>query len=101
VIITGGKKVDPREVEAALWASGEYADVAVVGIPDPEWGEAVVACYPGGQKPPDLANPAARGGALPAYKRPRLFQAIPNWPRNAQGKVNRAALLGAIRVDRA
>jgi len=101
VIITGGKKVDPREVEAALWASGEFADVAVVGIPDPEWGEAVVACYPGDQRPPDFTLPAARGGALAAYKRPRRFEAIPNWPRNAQGKVNRAALLEAIRVHRA
>lgn len=101
MIITGGRKVDPQEVEAALWASGEFADLAVIGLPDPEWGEVVVACYPGDQEPPDLTVPAARGGELAAYKRPRRFQAVARWPRNAQGKVNRAALLEEIGVDRA
>jgi O-succinylbenzoic acid--CoA ligase len=98
VIITGGEKVDPQEVEAALWASGEYSDVAVIGIPDPEWGEAVVACYPAGERPPDLSRTAARGCDLAAYKRPRRFLAVADWPRNAQGKVNRAALRAAIRI---
>ena len=35
VIMTGGKKVSPAEIEAALMASGEFADVAVIGLPDP------------------------------------------------------------------
>ncbi|HVU24964.1 MAG TPA: AMP-binding protein, partial [Opitutus sp.] len=59
VIITGGKKVQPAEVEAALRATGEFADVAVIGVPDPEWGEAVVACHPA-DKAPDLAVVAER-----------------------------------------
>jgi O-succinylbenzoic acid--CoA ligase len=99
VIITGGEKVDPQEVEAALWASGEYFDVAVVGMPDPEWGEAVVACYPADRRPPDLSRASARGGDLAAFKRPRRFLAVPDWPRNSQGKVNRTALLASIRID--
>jgi len=100
VIITGGKKVDPQEVEAALWASGEFSDVAVIGVPDPVWGEAVVACYPATQKAPDLRLAAARSAGLAAFKRPRRFAAIASWPRNAQGKVNRAALLDAIRIEK-
>jgi O-succinylbenzoic acid--CoA ligase len=90
VIITGGKKVHPSEVEAALHASGEFADVVVLGLPDPEWGEAVVAFYPdNGAHAPDLER-AARG--LAGYQQPKRFVAVRDWPRNAQGKVNRAAL---------
>jgi O-succinylbenzoic acid--CoA ligase len=95
VIITGGKKVQPAEVEAALRASGEFADVAVVGMPDPEWGHTVVACYPANGPQPDLKRlPAALAG-LAAFKRPKRYVAIASWPRNAQGKLNRAALLAA------
>ena len=93
VIITGGKKVQPAEVEAALRASGEFDDVAVIGVPDPEWGEAVVACYPAGGRVPDLARASA---ALAEHERPKRAVAIPDWPRNAQGKVDRAALLAAL-----
>lgn len=92
VIITGGKKVQPAEVEAALRASGEFTDVAVVGVPDAEWGEAVVACYPSGGRPPDLARAVA---ALAGHLRPKRFVAIADWPRNAQGKMNRAVLRAA------
>ena len=56
VIITGGKKVQPAEVEAALRASGEFGDVAVMGVPDPEWGQAVVACHDAGGRTPDMAR---------------------------------------------
>lgn len=93
VIITGGKKVHPAEVEAALRASGEFSDVAVIGVPDAEWGEIVVACYPLGAREPQVARATF---ALASYQRPKRFVAIPDWPRNAQGKVNRAALLAAV-----
>ena len=93
VIITGGKKVDPAEVEAALRATGEFSDVAVVGVPDPEWGQAVTACFPAGVHPPDLARAAAGLSALAGYKRPRRFVPMDDWPRNAQGKLNRAELV--------
>lgn len=93
VIISGGKKVRPEDVEAALRASGEFQDVAVVGAPDPEWGEIVVACYPAGGRAPDLAK---AGAALAGPARPKRFVAVANWPRNAQGKINRAALRAAL-----
>jgi o-succinylbenzoate---CoA ligase len=89
VIITGGKKVQPAEVEAALRASGEFADVAVIGVPDAEWGEAVVACYPAGGRVPNLERAV---GNLASYQRPKRLVEIAAWPRNAQGKINRAAL---------
>lgn len=92
-IMTGGKKVFPNEIEAALRATGEFADVAVLGIPDQEWGEAVVACYPASGRTP-VWNAAIAG--LAGYKRPKRFVAVENWPRNAQGKLNRAALLAEV-----
>ncbi len=92
MIITGGKKVSLAEVEAALRASGEFDDVAVIGVPDAEWGEAVVACYPAGRSP-DLAR-ACNG--LAAHARPKRFVALRDWPRNAQGKIDRAALRAAL-----
>jgi O-succinylbenzoic acid--CoA ligase len=99
VIITGGKKADPLEIEAALLSTGEFSDVVVLGVPDPEWGESVVAFYPSSQKPPDQARIAAGLSAMPAHKRPRRYTAVPEWIRNAQGKVNRRALLEHIRRD--
>jgi o-succinylbenzoate---CoA ligase len=99
IIITGGRKVDPAEVEASLWSTGEFSDVAVLGVPDAEWGEAVVAFYPSDQKEPDLLRVAEICRDLAGFKRPRRYQPVPKWPRNAQGKVNRTALLAAIRVD--
>lgn len=92
VIITGGMKVRPTDVEAALRASGEFADVAVLGVPDPAWGEAVVACFPAGGPLPDFARAVQ---TLAPYQKPKRFVAMPVWPRNAQGKINRAALLAA------
>ena len=90
VIITGGKKINPSEVEAALRASGEFTDVAVIGVPDAEWGQAVVACYPAtGGRAPDFVRATEK---LAGHQRPKRFVAIPDWPRNAQGKINRAVL---------
>lgn len=95
VIISGGKKVHPAEVEAALRRSGQFAEVAVIGVPDPEWGEMVVACYPAGG---GWHGDSARGGAdLAPFQRPKRFLAIDPWPGNAQGKVNRAQLLAQAR----
>jgi O-succinylbenzoic acid--CoA ligase len=93
VIITGGKKVDPLEVEAALRATEEFADLAVVGLPDPEWGHAVTVCYPAGSRPPDLDRAAAALAGLAPYKHPKRYCAVSPWPRNPQGKVNRLELV--------
>lgn len=95
MIITGGKKVHPSDVEAVLRASGEFGDIAVIGVPDAEWGEAVVACYPAAGREPDVARATL---ALANFQRPKRFVAIADWPRNAQGKVNRALLLAAVRA---
>jgi O-succinylbenzoic acid--CoA ligase len=98
IIITGGKKVHPAEVEAALRSTGEFDDVAVIGVPDPEWGQAVVACYPVTARAPDLARAArALETQLAPPARPKRYVAVSEWPRNAQGKLNRGLLAEKIR----
>jgi o-succinylbenzoate---CoA ligase len=95
VIITGGKKVFPEEVEAALRASGQFSDVTVIALPDAEWGQRVVACYSSRSEEADMNRVEQAMAELAPHKRPKAFIAIADWPRNAQGKVNREALLRA------
>ena len=90
MIITGGEKVDPAEVEAVLRGSGELPEVVVLGVPDAEWGQVVVAAYPGSHKPKlDKVTEIVNRLLSPA-KRPKPFVPLTSWPANAQGKVNRA-----------
>ncbi len=92
LIVTGGKKVSPSEVEAALRLSGEFEDVAVIGLPDPEWGQLVVACHPAGPRPPSLDRAREALAGLAAFKHPKRYAEIAPWPRSPQGKINRAEL---------
>ncbi len=97
VIITGGEKVNPTEVEAVLRGTGEFADVAVVGVPHAEWGSQVVAAYPVGREP-DLRNVRdALTQQLARYKHPQRFAALPSWPQQEQGKLNRAEVARMIK----
>lgn len=93
LIITGGEKVDPAEVERVLRGTGQFTDVAVIGVPDARWGEAVVACYPAEFAPHDPASvERVLASHLAGFKHPKRYVALDRWPRNAQGKVNRGAL---------
>lgn len=93
IIFTGGQKVVPAEVEAALMRSGEFEDVAVIGLPDPDWGERVVACHPAGARPPAGDHLMAALSGLASYKHPKRYVAISPWPRNPQGKISRPELV--------
>jgi malonyl-CoA/methylmalonyl-CoA synthetase len=91
LIITGGFNVYPREVEDVLRGHPAIRDVAVVGRPDPEWGEVVTAYCVGDEVPAeDLAAYCA--DRLAAFKRPRRWRWLAELPRNAMGKVVRADL---------
>lgn len=93
MIITGGEKVDPRAVEEVLRATGQFLDVVVLGVRDPTWGQAVVACYPADAEPTDWTRVRARvEQELSGYRRPKRYVPIAPWPRTAQGKVNREVL---------
>jgi acyl-CoA synthetase (AMP-forming)/AMP-acid ligase II len=84
VIRTGGETVSPTEVEVVLHGHPAVADVAVVGVPDPSWGEivcAVVVANPGGA-PPSLEDLRAHcDGSLAPFKQPRRLEVIDVIPR--------------------
>ena len=69
MIVTGGEKVYPVEVERLLRALPGVADVALVGVPDPVWGESVLACV---VREEGVAGGALTAAAVQAYVRPRL-----------------------------
>lgn len=92
-LITGGENVYPAEVEGALWATGLVRDAVVLGLADREWGQAIAAAY----VPIDPAATPDRlrqalGDRLSRYKIPKRWLPLAQLPRNAQGKVDRAAL---------
>lgn len=92
VIISGGEKVQPLAVEAVLKSATGCARLAVLGVPDREWGERVVAVYAAGAEF-DLARArAAAQRELPAPQRPKDYLALAHWPLSAAGKLNRAQL---------
>jgi len=85
LIISGGYNVYPREVEDVLRGAHGVIDVAVIGVADPQWGEAVVAFVEGDV---DTATLLAYGAELLApYKRPKRVHRVEALPRNALGKV--------------
>jgi O-succinylbenzoic acid--CoA ligase len=90
-IISGGVNVDPAEVGRVLESHGEVEEAVVVGIPDPEWGERVVAVVvtgsPGFSLEREL-DALARSTLSPA-KRPRAIRFLEAVPRNPNGKVDR------------
>jgi o-succinylbenzoate---CoA ligase len=95
VITTGGEKVLAAEVEAALAALPGVREAAVVGVPDPDWGEQVTALVvaedPGA--PPDLALIRAHvRSTLGGYAAPRALRVVPRIPLLPSGKPDREAL---------
>ncbi len=94
IYISGGENVAPAEVEAALGLHPAVAEVAVIGVPDPEWGEAGRAFV--------VLRPGARASArelrrfaeerLARFKIPREFRFVESLPRTVTGKVQKHRL---------
>jgi long-chain acyl-CoA synthetase len=94
LIITGGVNVYPREIEEALAMHPAVADVAVIGVPEPEMGEeirAVVQPAPGVTGSPELAAELIEhcAGQLARFKRPRQVDFVAELPRLPSGKILR------------
>jgi acyl-CoA synthetase (AMP-forming)/AMP-acid ligase II len=98
IVITGGENVFPAEVEAVLARHPAVADVAVIGIPDDRWGETVHAVVVPAQANGDATDFDAAGlvswarERLAGFKCPTGVTVMAELPRNATGKVLRAAL---------
>lgn len=90
VINTGGEKVYPREVEDALRSHDDVADAVVLGVPDPRWGQVVMAVVvPASRRTPDLAELQTYVAAVQAdYKKPRRIVAVPELRRTPAGKAD-------------
>jgi o-succinylbenzoate---CoA ligase len=97
VIVTGGEKVWPTPVEAILERLPGVTEVAVVGVPDPEWGARVVAylvCPDRELRPSLEACRAAVRAELEPWAAPREIVFLDELPRTAIGKVRRSELVG-------
>jgi acyl-CoA synthetase (AMP-forming)/AMP-acid ligase II len=97
VIRTGGETVAPSEVEAVLAGHPGVGEVAVVGVPDPRWGEVVTAVVVPAPdaRAPTLADLRAHcSGRLAAFKQPRRLAVVAALPRTpATGQVQRTLLV--------
>ncbi|ATQ44155.1 fatty acid--CoA ligase [Caulobacter mirabilis] len=94
MIISGAENIYPAEVESAVYGHPAVAEVAVIGVPDEKWGEAVkavVALKPGQTATPDDIIAFARG-RIAAFKAPKTVDFIDALPRNASGKILRREL---------
>ena len=94
MIISGGENIYPAEVESAVYGHPAVAEVAVIGVPDPQWGEAVkavVVAKPGMSIDPADIIAFARS-RIAAFKAPKSIDVIPALPRNASGKILRREL---------
>jgi len=89
VVVTGGENVSAREVEAALREHPAVADCAVVGLPDPEWGQVVAAVVvPRGPEAPPATGALADHcrQRLAPFKVPKRWRLVEELPRTASGK---------------
>ena len=94
LIISGGSNIYPREVEEVLLMAPGVAEVAVVGAPDPAWGEAVVAfVVPApGITPDPAALDAFCLDHIARFTRPKRYVMVDALPKNHYGKVLKTAL---------
>jgi len=96
VIVTGGEKVWPDEVEAVIATLPGVAEVCVAGVPDPEWGDAVHAWIVPTGECPGLAEVRDHvKSTLPAWCAPRAIRCIGSIPRTPLGKPIRSALVAS------
>ncbi|WP_371069399.1 class I adenylate-forming enzyme family protein [Sediminibacillus sp. JSM 1682029] len=94
IIISGGVNIFPKEVEQMLLSHPAVADVAVVGVPHPDWGETVKAYVVVVLEVEDLTAECRQflDGKLADYKIPRLYEELKALPRNATGKLLKGQL---------
>ncbi|SKA15181.1 fatty-acyl-CoA synthase [Enhydrobacter aerosaccus] len=102
MIVSGGENIYPAEVESALFGHPAVADVAVIGVPDERWGEAVKAVVV--TKPGSVVTAAelidwARS-RIAGYKLPKSIDFIDALPRNPTGKILKRELRKAYWSDR-
>ncbi|PRY15951.1 o-succinylbenzoate--CoA ligase [Kineococcus rhizosphaerae] len=93
LVTTGGLKVAPALVEDALAGTPGVGEVVVVGVPDPEWGQRLVACVVPAGTPPTLQEVRERvGTAVARHAAPRQLLLLDALPLRGPGKPDRTRL---------
>jgi long-chain acyl-CoA synthetase len=90
VIISGGSNIYPREVEEILLEHARVREVSVIGRPDPEWGEVVVAYVVGEADRKELDAMCLNG--IARFKRPKDYVFVSALPKNNYGKILKTEL---------
>lgn len=89
MIITGGENVYPKEVEDVLYSRPEVEECAVIGLPDPDWGERVTAFIipRQGEKIDPEALKTFLKSRISAFKVPKEFRSVGELPKSHAGKI--------------
>ncbi|MEO5676768.1 MAG: AMP-binding protein [Usitatibacter sp.] len=97
LIVSGGSNIYPREVEEVLLRHPGVAEASVIGRPDPEWGEAVVAFIVArGEPPPTAELDLLCLDHIARFKRPKEYHFVDQLPKNHYGKVVKSELRATI-----
>jgi long-chain acyl-CoA synthetase len=98
LIISGGENIHPTEVEDVLRGHADIAEVAVVGLPDRQWGEVVAAVVVprDGRRITPAEVIAWADDRLAGYKKPRVAHIVDRLPRTPTGKLRRPAIVAAL-----
>lgn len=97
MVISGGVNVYPKEIEDAFLMYEGVTEVAVIGVPHPEWGETVKAVFVANEEvnPDDVER--FLKDQLASYKIPRIYEQVAELPRNASGKILKHVLREGVR----
>ncbi len=101
MVIRGGENISPREIEEFLYRHPAVFDVAVVGVPDPKYGEAVCACIrlrDGMTATEEEIREFCRG-AIAHYKVPRYVRFMESFPLTISGKVQKYLIREHLRTE--
>jgi long-chain acyl-CoA synthetase len=101
MIITGGENVYSREVEEVLYKHPAVSEAAVIGLPDPKWGENVTAVIvlKAGMTATEAEIIAAVKDHLAGYKKPKKVIFIDEMPKTVSGKLIKKDLRERFRAD--
>jgi fatty-acyl-CoA synthase len=102
LIIRGGEKIYPREVEDVIFQHDAVSDVAVIGVPDPKWGErvaAVVRLEPGEDRPTSSGLTIYCQRRLARFKVPAEWFFVESFPQTPSGKIQKFVLRDRIEKE--